>query len=52
MEQEIFSAAVTASSNQANIGGRMVDGKYMPTDEEVLHHEQVLFVFLDLESAP
>jgi hypothetical protein len=40
MDQEIVSAVVAASKDSA-MGGRVVNGKYQPTDEEIIHHEQV-----------
>ncbi len=39
-------AAIAADNIKADGGGRVVDGKYIPTKEEVLHHKQVRIRYL------
>jgi hypothetical protein len=39
--EEMNSADVSAESNRASTAGMVVNGKYVPTDDEVLHYEQV-----------
>jgi hypothetical protein len=38
-------AAIAADNIKADGGGRVVDGKYVPTKEEVFHHKQVRIRF-------
>jgi hypothetical protein len=39
-------AAIAADNIKADGGGRVIDGKYFPTKEEVLRHKQVRIRFL------
>jgi hypothetical protein len=39
--QDVAWTAAAADNLRSDGGGRVIDGKYVPTKEEILHHEQV-----------